>query len=81
MIRGNRYPNLQVVITHASHVGCHHFFGLPVRLNEMHRMQFDHMRLDILLLCNLITLVFTISHVKLMQSTPSTVMELNFFGL
>ena len=66
---------------HASHVGCHYFFGLPVRLNEMHRMQFDHMCLDILSLCNLITRVFTISHVKLMQSTLSTVMELIFFDL
>ena len=61
MIRGNRYPNLQVVITHALHVGCHHFFGLPVRLNEMHRTQFDHMRLDILSLCNLITRVAYLS--------------------
>ena len=53
MIRGNRYPDLQVVITHA----LQHLLGLPVRLNEMHRTQFDHMRLDILSLCNLITRV------------------------
>ena len=53
MIRGNRYPDLQGVITHA----LHHLLGLPVRLNEMHRTQFDHMRLDILSLCNLITRV------------------------
>ena len=57
MIRGNRYPDLQVVITHALHVGCHHLLGLPVRLNDMHRTQFDHMRLDILSLCNLFTRV------------------------
>ena len=41
-------PNLQVVITHASHVCCQHSFGLPLRMNGMHRMQFDHVRLDFL---------------------------------
>ena len=33
-------PNLQVVIALASH-------GLPLRMYEMHRMHFDHARLDI----------------------------------
>ena len=32
-----RNPNLQIGITHASHVGSQHLFGLPLRLNRMHR--------------------------------------------
>ena len=48
--RGARNPNLQVVITHASHVCSQHSFGLPLRTNGMHRTQFDHARFDILLL-------------------------------
>ena len=43
-----RNPNLQVVITHASHVCGQHSFGLPLRMNGMHRTQFDHARLDLL---------------------------------
>ena len=46
--RGARNPNLQVVITHASHVCSQHSFGLPLRMNGMHRTQFDHARLDLL---------------------------------
>ena len=38
--------NLQVVITHASHVCSQHSFGL--RMNGMHRTQFDHALLDLL---------------------------------
>ena len=40
--------NLQVVITHASHVCSQHLFGLPLRMNGMHRMQTDHARFDLL---------------------------------
>ena len=43
-----RNPNLQVVITHASHVCSQHSFGLPLRMNRMHRTQFDHARLGLL---------------------------------
>ena len=39
--RGARNPNLQVVITHASHVCSQHSFGLPLRMNGMHKMEFD----------------------------------------
>ena len=39
---------LQVDITHASHVCSQHLFGLPLRMNGMHRTQFDHARLDII---------------------------------
>ena len=46
--RGAHNPNLQVVITHASRVCSQHSFGLPLRMNGMHRMQFDHARLDLL---------------------------------
>ena len=46
--RGARNPNLQVVITRASHVCSQHSFGLPLRINGMHRTQFDHARLDLL---------------------------------
>ena len=43
MTRGARNPNLQVVIiTHASHVCSQHLFGLPLKMNRMHRTQFDH---------------------------------------
>ena len=46
--RGSGNPNLQVVITHVWHVYSQHSFGLPVRMNGMHRAQFDHARLDLL---------------------------------
>ena len=35
-------PNIQVVITHASHVCRQHLLGLPLRMYGMQRMQFDH---------------------------------------
>ena len=38
--RGARNPNLQVVITHASHVCSQHSFGLPLRMNGMYITQF-----------------------------------------
>ena len=43
-----RNPNLQVVITHTSHVGSQHSFEIPLRMNGMHRTQFDHKGLDLL---------------------------------
>ena len=46
--RGACNPNLQVVITHASHACSQHSFGLPLRMNGMHRRQFDHVRFDYL---------------------------------
>ena len=46
--RGARNPNLQVVITHASHVCSQHSFGLQLRMNGIHGTQFDHARLDLL---------------------------------
>ena len=49
--RGTRNPNLQVVITHDSHVQCtvcsQHSFGLPLRMNGMYT-QFDRARFDLL---------------------------------
>ena len=42
--------NLQDVITYALHVCRQYSFGLPLRMNEMHITQFDHARLDLLLL-------------------------------
>ena len=44
--RGECNPNLEVVITHASHVCSQHSFGLPLRMNGMQRTHFDHARLD-----------------------------------
>ena len=41
-------PNIQVVITHASHVCRQHSLGLPLRMTGMHRMEFDHSCLDLL---------------------------------
>ena len=46
--RGACNPNLQVVITHASHVCSQLSFGLPLRMNGIQRTQFDHARLDLL---------------------------------
>ena len=46
--KGACNPNLQVVITHASHVCRQYSFGLPLRLYGMHRKHFDHARLDLL---------------------------------
>ena len=46
--RGARNPNLQVVITHASHVCSQHSFALSLRMNGMHSTWFDHSRLDLL---------------------------------
>ena len=63
--RGACNPNLQVVIiTHASYLCSQHSFGLPLRINGMHRMQFGPS-----ISRNVITLVLTICHVKLTQST------------
>ena len=39
-------PNIQVVITHASHVCSQHLFGLPLRMSGIHRTQFDHVCFD-----------------------------------
>ena len=39
--RGARNSNLQVVITHASHVCSQHSLGLPLRMFGMHRTHFD----------------------------------------
>ena len=46
--RGARYPNLQVVITHASHACSQHSFGLLLRMNGMHQTQFDRARFNLL---------------------------------
>ena len=46
--RGARNPNVEVVITHASHVCSQLSFGLPLRMNGMHRTQFDHACFDLL---------------------------------
>ena len=48
--RGAHNPNLQVVVTHASHACNQHSVGLELRMNGMHRTQFDHARLDFLTL-------------------------------
>ena len=49
LLRGTRGAcNLQVVITHASHVCSQHSFRLPLRMYGMHRTHFDHARLDLL---------------------------------
>ena len=46
--RGACNPNLQVVIAHASRVCSQNSFGLPLTMNGMHGMQFDHTCLDLL---------------------------------
>ena len=70
--RGARNPNLQVLITHVSHVCSQHSFGLLLRMYGMHRTHFDHACLDVLSYTRiLITRVLTYchGHVKRTQST------------
>ena len=38
----------QVLIVHASHVSSQYSFGLPLRMNGMHKMQFDHVCINLL---------------------------------
>ena len=47
-----RNPNVQVVITHVSHVCGQHSLGLPLRMYGMRRMHFDQAPLDFLSLVN-----------------------------
>ena len=76
---GARNPNLQVVITHASHVCSLHSFGPLLRMNGLHRAQFGHARsITCSITCNLMTLVWTILYVKLTQSIA---MEQKLFEL
>ena len=65
---GARNPNLQNVIMHASHVCSQCSFGLPLRMNWMNKMQFDHVCFYFLPSLS-DHLFLTICHVKLMQST------------
>ena len=46
--RGARNPNLQVVITHALHVCSKNPFDLRLRISEIHKPQFDHLRFVII---------------------------------
>ena len=50
LVAGN--PNVQVVITHVSHVCGQHSFGLPLRMYGMYRTHFDPAPLDFLPLVN-----------------------------
>ena len=45
-----------------------HLFGLPLRMNGMHRTQFGHAHLDLLPLVIWSCMVWTICHMKLRQS-------------
>ena len=45
-----------------------HLFGLPLRMNGMHRTQFGHTHLDLLPLVIWSCMVWTICHMKLRQS-------------
>ena len=67
--RGARNPNLQVVITHAWHVRSQHEFELPLRINGMHRTQFDHARLYLLPLVIWSRVFWPYATLKLTQST------------
>ena len=48
---------LRAVIAYVSHVCSQHSFGLPLRINGMHRTQYDHVRFGPSITCNLITCV------------------------
>ena len=78
--RGAHNPNLQVVITHASHVCSQHSFVLPLRMNGMHRTQFDHAFWPFTPR-NLIMRVLTICHLKPMQSTVLELKRFEFWPL
>ena len=77
--KGARNPNLQVVITHASHVCSQQSFELPLKMNGMHRTQFGQARFGLSTPRNLIKRVLTVKtsvcQVKLRQSSQSTVLE------
>ena len=77
--KGARNPNLQVVITHASHVRSQQSFELPLKMNGMHRTQFGQARFGLSTPGNLIKRVLTVKtsacQVKLRQSSQSTVLE------
>ena len=62
---GARNRNLQVVITHASHVHSQH----SLRMYGVHKKQFDHARSDLLLLVVWSARVLNICQVKSRQST------------
>ena len=78
--RGECNPNLEVVITHASHVCSQHSFVLPLRMNGMHRTQFDHAFWPFTPR-NLIMRVLTICHLKPMQSTVLELKRFEFWPL
>ena len=46
--RGARNPNLQVIIMHALHACSQYLFGLPQRMNGIHKTQFDHAHFNLL---------------------------------
>ena len=47
--RAARNPDLQVVIMRViMHVCSQHYFGLPLGMNGIHIMQFDHSHVDVL---------------------------------
>ena len=48
--RRARSPNVQVFVTHTSHVCSQHSFGLTLKMNGMHRTRFEHARFDLLTL-------------------------------
>ena len=76
---GARNPNLQVVITHASHVCSQQSFELPLKMNGMHRTQFGQARFGLstarYLIKGVLTVKTSVCQVKLKQSSQSTVLE------
>ena len=65
--------NLHVIIMNASQVCSHHSFGLPlIRMNGIHRKQFDHSHLD-LFSCHLESDHACLEHLSLETSTKHSV--------
>ena len=58
-----------------------HLFGLPLRMNGMHRTQFGHAHLDLLPLVIWSCMVWTICHMKLRQSAALEQKCLDFRSL
>ena len=77
--KGARNPNLQVVITHASHVRSQQSFELPLKMNGMHRTQFGQAPFGLstarYLIKGVLTVKTSVCQVKLRQSGQSTVLE------
>ena len=64
---------LHCVFCTTVHVCSQHLFGLPLRMDGMHRTQFDHLHLDLLLLIIWSHVLWPSDHVKHAQNTAARI--------